>query len=300
MPIDPILTDSFFVQGSSHEVCQDYALCVPEHYGIISDGCSGALHSDWGARFLSKAGENCLHLLMSAGDFAKQRFIRDAYAEASSWVLSMKNLDKLCLTATLGTLYRANDTVHSLLIGDGVEGGMKHSGEWCFRTIEPAPHGDPPKAGCYYPSYFSSGEDQEAYFQKFGGKYKITKYNGNLFDGSPMCQEEEVITLDRYRPFFDSSYSRNEYKFVFMATDGLLSFSNKVVSDTQKLDQPVGVLDVMRVLFDDIQHRTNFLIINSQWAFRKQTKGTFLGKGWHNKDDVSVIAFHMDKLEEQP
>lgn len=298
MPIDPILTDSFFYQGSSHEVCQDYALIAPEHYGILSDGCSGALNSDWGARLLCKGAEKYLHRLMAPDDCQKVRFIVEAHSEARKWALCMPNLSKECVTATLGTLYRERSVVHSLLIGDGVEGGMKHSGEWCFRTIEPAPYGEPPKAGCFYPIYLTSRTEEDAYFQRFGGQHKIVKYSGDLFGEAPMRQEEEVITLDRQRPFFDSSYSREEYKFVFLATDGLMSFAKKIVSDTQKVVEPVGILDVMRVLFDNIQHRMNFLVVNAHWAFKKQTAGTFLGNGWHNKDDVSVIAFHMTEPEQ--
>ena len=50
--------DSFFKIGSTHNICQDYAISGrDEHYkvdyAIISDGCSGAEDTDIGSRLVS-------------------------------------------------------------------------------------------------------------------------------------------------------------------------------------------------------------------------------------------------------
>jgi hypothetical protein len=53
------LTDSHFVIGSTHKVCQDYTMTGVTPHGIpfiaLSDGCSQSIDSDFGARVLVKA-----------------------------------------------------------------------------------------------------------------------------------------------------------------------------------------------------------------------------------------------------
>ena len=45
--------DSYFSIGHSHDICQDYAAhSDAEPIAVMSDGCSGAPMTDWGARLL--------------------------------------------------------------------------------------------------------------------------------------------------------------------------------------------------------------------------------------------------------
>ena len=59
-------TGSFFTIGSTHLVCEDYALHGKD-YVILSDGCSNGggprIHTDWGSRILCKAAEEHIQLL---------------------------------------------------------------------------------------------------------------------------------------------------------------------------------------------------------------------------------------------
>ena len=82
--------DSYFCIGSTHDVCQDYAISSPDRLrAIISDGCSSAPDTDFGSRLLVKAKE------------------RNFYENDDSIILSARNsadaigLHDITLTATL-------------------------------------------------------------------------------------------------------------------------------------------------------------------------------------------------------
>ena len=51
--------DVFYAIGSTHHVCQDFAVANGD-FVILSDGCSSAKDSDWGARLLVKACHNVI------------------------------------------------------------------------------------------------------------------------------------------------------------------------------------------------------------------------------------------------
>ena len=59
-------TESIFEQGSTHEVCEDYAI-QGGGYTILADGCSNGggprIDTDWGSRILCKAAEEHLNTL---------------------------------------------------------------------------------------------------------------------------------------------------------------------------------------------------------------------------------------------
>jgi len=67
--------DCAFTIGSTHKVCQDYALSGTSHAGpfaIVSDGCSGSPDTDIGARLLAKVGEAAIRV----GIPLKSRYLR--------------------------------------------------------------------------------------------------------------------------------------------------------------------------------------------------------------------------------
>lgn len=67
--------DSYYKKGSTHEVCEDYALtgsCGNMHYSIVSDGCSACANVDIGARLLSLIAANTLRYYYRIGVFKEQ------------------------------------------------------------------------------------------------------------------------------------------------------------------------------------------------------------------------------------
>src|SRR3990170_3536863 len=59
-----INSDSLYLIGKSHQVCQDYTYHGVTKWGlpyiIVADGCSSAKDSDIGARLLTHAAKECL------------------------------------------------------------------------------------------------------------------------------------------------------------------------------------------------------------------------------------------------
>ena len=61
--MNDVVTDSFFIKGSTHKICEDYA-AHNEHMAVLSDGCSTAEDTHIGAMLL------CEHRLLSQSDIA--------------------------------------------------------------------------------------------------------------------------------------------------------------------------------------------------------------------------------------
>lgn len=117
-----INVDSFFTQGKSHKVCEDYALSVNGDINLfsVSDGCSSSKHSDFGSRILSKSLEACMKLPMY------QNLPDDNLLplNVSLWNKSLDvthflNMDKCCLDATLIFGYVKDNKAIITMYGDG-------------------------------------------------------------------------------------------------------------------------------------------------------------------------------------
>jgi hypothetical protein len=62
--------DSYFEIGSTHQVCQDYALAYASDdfaYAIMSDGCTSSLNTDIGARLVSVIARDAINYLNHRG-----------------------------------------------------------------------------------------------------------------------------------------------------------------------------------------------------------------------------------------
>jgi hypothetical protein len=135
-------SDSFFVQGGSHAVCQDYA----EHgelkpfddklsYAFLSDGCSGTPHSDLVARILVRLAAASVSPALLYG----QRFFggslsltRRAEAAATQLGLNKKLLD----ATLLGVVARERSAI-AMMHGDGVlVFRMKNHDQWIVAVVE--------------------------------------------------------------------------------------------------------------------------------------------------------------------
>jgi hypothetical protein len=280
-----MFTDSFFQQGGTHAVCQDYS-AHGDDYAIISDGCSSAPDSDFGARLIIKAAERELSIYRSG---FTDTFVKGVIFEASAKALQIGNLNANCLTATLGLVVADKDKKQSraLLVGDGVIGAHERSGKWEVKTFEPT------LGGCFYPTYMLKESDMAAYYQRFEGRYETKGYRGHLNEPEKMDRMWEDITLTTDQPYFCQTFNHDEYDFVFVGSDGLLSFMQKVVTETSKHNESIGIMQVLSVLFDQMYYRPNFLQIQRQWAFKRPMPGTFVKRDWHNTDDVSVAAISI-------
>lgn len=286
-----MLSDSFFQQGTNHEVCEDYALHGEGHV-ILSDGCSNGggppLDTDWGARLICRAAQQHLDQLK-----VKNWHLFNVWvgAQCQKALDSFPNLNPDCVTATLVAALRLESSVLAFMVGDGVMGGKRRDGSWEICLHEYQRGGTRDAAAPYYMKYGWREGEQEKYFAMFGGKVKRTIWTGDLMDSQkPLEVSEEEIQLDREKPSFWREYEIADYEFVFVGTDGVSSFYQNVQTETSKHTEPVHVLDVLRVLLDVNSSNPGFLRRQRQWAWKRNVAGTFPRRNWHCHDDVSLGA----------
>lgn len=132
--------DSFFEQGTTHEVCEDYST-HGEDYAIISDGCSKQgnlkIDTDWGSRIICKAAELCLPALF----VDLEEFVTATMDSSLRAVTALPNLKRESLTATLLAAYHVQEMTRVVVIGDGVWGAKRRDGTWDIHTLEFLPGG---------------------------------------------------------------------------------------------------------------------------------------------------------------
>lgn len=304
-----MLTDSFFVQGFTHEVCEDFAL-EGQDYVILSDGCSNGggprIHTDFGSRLLAKAAEEHIR-----GFDSPDSFLQGVSATARTQQRTFPNLPDACLTATLMAVKDVETDFRALAIGDGIVGGKRKDGQWVIHVIEF------PKGGPFYLKYQMFGEIDQ-WKSKFGGTYKIRTYTGDIMcpkmdfpewdlvdDFGPPTFEsrtrdwlnkmefrEELCDFDPSVPYNEFSFSKEEFEFAFVCSDGPESFYIPVKTRKKKYNQPIFVLDVLRVLMNFPTIRPGFARLQANWVFRQDKTGTFKRMNWVNGDDVSVGVIH--------
>jgi hypothetical protein len=293
-----MISDSYFEQGATHEVCEDYAV-HGDGYAIISDGCSNgggpSIDSDWGSRILCKISEE---LILNDPEF----FVPLVGSKAKMLMSMIPNLGQNCLTATLMTLRVLNDNFHAFTIGDGVVGGKRKDGRWKIHVIKF------PK-GPFYLKY-NIFQEEQSFFDAFGDKFTIGTYFGKLMTPEMEAPEfpkyshrvaewnqfmtyvEKEYTLDPNKPFHTFDFPVDEYDFAFVSSDGMESFYQQQIDITRKHNENICVLDALRVVMDFITIRPAFARLQRQWAFRQDKTGTLLRRKWKNGDDVSVGVIH--------
>jgi len=304
-----LLTDSYFGQGFTHQVCEDYALHGGDEsgcpYTILSDGCSNdgkRIHTDFGSRILAKAAEEHIEKIHNPDNF-----MQSVGATARTQVRAFPNLPDECLTATLMTLRITCDVFKTFMIGDGIVGGRRKDGRWKVYVV------DYPKSAPYYLKYNMFGETAN-WAEQFGGKYKLHTFFGRFDNPFPLDWENgepptahqrleswgqkiSITTTERdfsvIKPYNSFEFPLEEYDLAFIASDGPESFWLPVKTAKKKYNEPLHVLDVLSVLLDFVDFRPGFVSHQCNWAFRQDRPGTFKRRNWINGDDVSLGAMYF-------
>lgn len=144
-----IHTDHIFKIGSTHKVCQDYALSGVTngvHYAIVCDGCSGSDNTDVGARLIAHSAVKLIHIegkdFLNSGPEAMGRHI-------TSEIITAKGLFGLNTSAFDATLMcavawedRGAVKARVVVFGDGVvarsSDGDIYANHWEFENQAPA------------------------------------------------------------------------------------------------------------------------------------------------------------------
>lgn len=268
-----MFTDSFFRQGVSHTVCEDYA-SRGEDFAVVSDGCSSGDDTDWGSRVVCKLTERNLHLLRGP-DRSVGEFLRALTSDMKSLNDIWLHLSSDSMLATLGLLYTDGPVVRCLLVGDGVIGARRKDGVWEYATHEQ------PRGGCFYPYYLAEDGWAETYRSQFGGGLEINDFVG--FEG----EEKPRTSDDRcQRDYQEAEWTTDGHDFWFVGSDGWMSFTERVNTGTSKYTQKVATGSALSVFLGDEECRRRLGMENYQRLAFKE----YAAKNWQNHDDVSMAV----------
>ena len=276
-------SDSIFVIGSYHDICQDY---VANHnngiksYVVLADGCSGSKDSDVGARVLVKTHELFIPSMgvMDFNEYARRaptlysQIIEEAEGNAKAL-----ELDPMSLDATIMSIV-SNKSGEFMVTcyGDGVVALGRRDG--IIETYSVSY-----KEG--YPNYLSyqlSNERKERFAEKTGN-YKEVILEMISGDEEPLKQKyRSSAVFDTYLG------SKSKYLWVAVLSDGVNSFMEKISDGTSVTQEPVPPHKVIRELF-------NFK--NFQGTFVKRRVKRFLEscseRQWTHGDDLSVGVVYL-------
>lgn len=279
---------AYYTIGSSHVVCEDYAI-GRQNYGIISDGCSNGrgprIDTDWGARLLAKAAEEHLYR-MNAGfiDWVSDEKLVRAIIEQAAIQVRCLGVTRECLSATLGIAFVTCGIPRVLLAGDGIYGAKRRDGSVVFYHVEYQPGGTEKNyPACFYPRYLLELPLFDGYLSRFGGTYKVTTYMGTWDD---LKVSEELFGTQRDHFLHGRSFDVKDHEFVFVGSDGWGTFF-KQNPEVGKPALMVPVEHAVRMAINFTDNTPGFVERQCQWLFRRNEEGTFVRLGWQHSDDVS-------------
>ena len=275
--------DSAFQMGSTHAVCQDYAVagactadvdgagapCRP--YVILSDGCSSSPDTDIGARLLVKAAERLLR--ESGGPHADG--LAELHAEAARLALSWAELLGLRPQAVDATLLTAHLDGEELVVGCSGDGVV------CLQTTGGAldvhvvsyPGGYP-----VYPAYAHQPARLQALADGGRARKEVTRlraasaeerlWPAQVSDGGGLTEVFAVKAAG--------------YRFASLLSDGVQSFLDAGRAEAVPLESVLPELVSFK---------------NTRGAFVGRRMKGFLKdcrqKGWRHGDDLSLAALHL-------
>ena len=276
-----IQSDVFFKQGSTHDICQDYARAGDAQVAL-SDGCSSAPHTDFGSRLLvNQFFESRTNEIWNDSDFSSQ-FL-------ASMVLSQVetlHLPPACLHATLMTL-KFERGVHGIIGGDGVVAIKYCDGQ--IAVLEKIYLTGAP----YYPIYDASPEWKKEYMKKFRTKEPI--YKNYMI--SPEGEIKEVE--ERSFPFnFEVAPENGFYinhlngvEAVAVFSDGIDSFYSQKNTETSRYGEKIPVSEMIRKFMDFKQGKGEFV--------KRRCKRVLKDDSIYHYDDFSMGALYFPEVRDE-
>ena len=287
--------DSYFKMGSSHKVCEDFALHGsfesssgdPVYYGIVSDGCSSSMiengirlpvNVDTGARLWCLVAEQAIKetiYTFGSTDFLfslKTTILRKMNILVCNLDIPLPALD---CTLLIAIVYKNN--FFYAVWGDGIVIGRydKFVGVSVIEYESGAP---------YYLSYELDRKRSLQYFEQFGDyKQKVKSYAFKINEESSFEElTREENDLYPHASFFDNIKIRKEdcpKGYISVISDGAMSFRQKIEGQYER--KVLSLEDLLPHL-----------------AYFKGVRGNFLGRSmnlldrWMKKEHID----HYDDL----
>lgn len=268
--------DSFFTQGKSHKICQDYARHVAFSdvaVAALSDGCSGSPDTDFGARLL------VMEMLDAPTSFL------NAYDYAIDAVNYISGLPDTSLDATQLWLEGVGDEVLAGVVGDGVGAARRRDGTICARRVRFKP-GNAGQVAAGYAAYLRDSARLDAYLaagcntrieEVYVGGALVAVNEEKIGDEDGLSQGPE----DNFA--LETIYLASEHDFVAIFSDGIESFEREVAP---KKWEAVPFMEVLAEVMAVKNATGEFVQRRCQKFFRQFC----VEKKWRNQDDFSMAA----------
>ena len=272
-----------FEIGSSHIICQDYALSgqieldgVVYHYGIVCDGCSSSKDTDVGSRYLAMATRKILNIELKndpnianiKADVIANKIIQEASKYNDSEIL-LKN----CSYDSTLLFFIADDKNYRVFFfGDGcayIDDNGKH-----LYSLEYAENAPP------YLSYRLYNDRLFGY----GGKYGQTNKNLNVWnvdDINHPSLRTQSFTKIVDDPYLDLIGDVETLKQISLFTDGIFSFERV----DQKGLNKVSFIDASIDYVNYPVKKGEFTIRNFKFNAKNNLKN-----GIRHFDDLSCVS----------
>jgi hypothetical protein len=278
--------DFFFRMGTTHTICQDYALSGvinDRPFALISDGCSGkpdpnipgSPFTDFGSRFLIRS--TCRYLDEIRGDYGFE--VRDSFPaiKITADALAMARqclLPSTALDATLvGAIHdKQKSNVTMFRYGDGVMAARYKNGNIFYSTV---------KFGNNMPSYLRyilSPKDMKQYISE---AVTVEETGNNRRDGKWSDAKVTETKLDG-NLLYSNALITSDVDMVLIFSDGIESFIDAN-------NQPVPLENILDQMFAISVTTGKFLTRRCKAFFDKFC----VENKWKNTDDFSAAGLYV-------
>jgi len=270
-----ITLDSAFAIGSTHNVCEDYAIAglSPIPHLIVSDGCSSSPQTDVGARILAHAAADTLYAFYNTpemGAVVGYEALGYEIIDRAKSHARMQHLHPYCLDATLLLCFVIKNTAIFYMYGDG--NFITIDGQGTIQYTEVEFDGSRP----YYLSYWTNQGRSKEYMETI-----VTEENG-LENKQTICVNNTGLPLFTRQRFDEPS--RSSLK---LDGSGILALTSDGVSQFKNIDSR-EIHPTYRTLLRMCEFK------NTRGVFAKRRLQRFLKtemkEGNTNLDDVSLAA----------
>ncbi len=282
--------DSYYEKGSTHLVCQDYALSGSFkgiEYGIVADGCSSADHSEVGAQILCHVAKYNIEFCIQTGLFERLNlkelsfYLGNGIHKRADEIRKIYPITPKALEATLLITIRLSSRVLVFAWGDGVITAN-------YRKED----------GGNYQLIMKIDYSLNAPFYLISDRTVYLKNCAIKGEDNPQCFRE-IITLSGEKGLenplesslpFDTIYSeeisnimKDKLLSVTICTDGISTYR-----DSYKKD--IG-LDITIPEFIGFKNTTGEFVKKRMIFFGKKVKK----HNWHHYDDVGTATIYLNE-----
>ncbi len=264
-------TDSAFMIGTTHSVCQDYAI-AKDRYVIVSDGCSTSPDTDIGVRLVVQAANQ---LLSNAANDDVVSLHKEAVQLALKWAHEI-GVRSQSIDATLLTAHCNDDELMIGASGDGVIVLESTAGTIDVYSVS-FPSGFP-----LYPAYVHQPDRLRAWQSSLPACRETRHFQG-LFNSLDLVETSTCTNVTE-----TIRVKTNNLRQVALISDGVHSFYKHEGSTTSK---HITSIPLDQVLKDLVAFKSGHGAFVGRRV--KKFEKECVSNGWYHADDLAIGAIYF-------